>query len=180
VSYIFLSDGSAFAAVVPTVSPLLTTDSERELQQLQEGTLGSGANSADQSTDSTGSETPATASTITPSSAPPPEDEPAPSIWSSAWIWIFYAAIFVGMYFLLFRPQRKREKKAKEMQASIKVGDNIVTGSGLFGRVSDVGEDCFVVEFGTTRPVKIPVLKSDVAAIRTPVMTPEKKADSGE
>jgi preprotein translocase subunit YajC len=88
---------------------------------------------------------------------------------------VLYGAIIVGAYFLLMRPQRKREKKAKEMQAAIRTGDNIVTSGGLFGRVADVGEDCFIIEFGTNRGVRIPVLKSDVVAIRSPKTTPAPK-----
>jgi preprotein translocase subunit YajC len=59
----------------------------------------------------------------------------------------------------------------KELQAGITTGDNIITSGGLFGKVADVGEDCFIVEFGTNRGVRIPVLKADVVAIRTPKMT---------
>lgn len=86
---------------------------------------------------------------------------------------ILYAAVIIGsMYFLLFRPQRKRDKEMKSMQSNIRPGDNIVTTSGLFGKVTDVGEDVFVVEFGVNRGIRIPVAKSDVAAIRSPKLTP--------
>jgi len=87
-----------------------------------------------------------------------------------------FLAIFVGMWFLMIRPQRKREKKLKELQATIKAGDNIVTSSGMFGKVADVGTDCLVVEMGISgRTVKIPVLKSDVLGVREPVLTPPPK-----
>jgi len=86
---------------------------------------------------------------------------------------LIWAAVFAGMWFLMIRPQRKREKKMREMQAAITVGDNVVTNGGLFGKVADVGEDCFIVEFGTNRGVRVPILKADVVAIRTPKMTPQ-------
>jgi len=86
---------------------------------------------------------------------------------------LIWGAVFVGMWFLLIRPQRKREKNMREMQSAITVGDNVVTNGGLFGKIADVGEDCFIVEFGTNRGVRVPILKSDVAAIRTPKMTPQ-------
>lgn len=86
---------------------------------------------------------------------------------------ILYAAVIIGsMYFLLFRPQRKREKEMKSMQSNIRPGDNIVTTSGLYGKVTDVGEDVFVVEFGVNRGIRVPVAKADVAAIRSPKLTP--------
>jgi len=91
---------------------------------------------------------------------------------------LIYGAIFLGMYLIFFRPQRRREKQMKEMQAAINTGDNIITSGGLFGKIADVGEDCFIVEFGLNRGVKIPVLKADVVAVREPKMTPPPKETS--
>jgi preprotein translocase subunit YajC len=100
-----------------------------------------------------------------------PEGE-APSMLPFLLLW---GAVFVGMYFLMIRPQRKREKKMRELQAAITMNDNVVTSGGLFGKVADVGEDCFIVEFGTNRGIRIPVLKADVVAVRSPKMTPQAK-----
>lgn len=88
------------------------------------------------------------------------------------WTWLLWGALFVGVYFIMIRPQRKREKKMREMQSAITAGDNVVISGGMFGKVTDVGEDCFVIEFGTNRGIRIPVLKSDVLAIRSPKLTP--------
>jgi len=86
---------------------------------------------------------------------------------------VIWGAAIIGFWFLLIRPQKKREKKLKEVQSSIKPGDNIVTNGGMFGRVADVGTDCFVVEMGISgRTVKVPILKSDVLGVRDPVLTP--------
>ena len=91
-------------------------------------------------------------------------------------VMIAYAAVLVvAMYFLMFRGPRRREKKMKEMQAGIRTGDNVVVTGGMFGRIADVGEDCFIVEFGTNRGVRIPVLKSDVLGVREPKLTPPPK-----
>jgi len=95
------------------------------------------------------------------------------------WWIIGYAALFAGLYFLMIRPQRKREKKMKELQSGLKTGDNVVTNGGLFGRIADVGTDCFVVEMGIGgRTVKVPVLKSDVLGVRDPVLTPPPKEEA--
>ena len=75
------------------------------------------------------------------------------------------------MYFFMFRPQRKREKEMKNLQSSLRVGDNIVTSSGMYGKIMDVGQDCFVVEFGTNRGVRIPIRKADVIGVKEPVLT---------
>ena len=93
-------------------------------------------------------------------------------------VWV---AIIVVFYFFSIRPQSKREKKLKEMQASIKTGDNVLTTSGLYGKVADVGEDCFIIEFGTNRGVRVPVRKSDIVGIHTPKISPShaSKPESG-
>jgi len=100
-----------------------------------------------------------------------------PGFWGSTWLMLaIWGGVFVLMYFIMFRPQRKREKLMREMQDSVKTGDNIVTSGGLFGRVADVGTDSLVIEFGISgRSVKIPVLKGDVIGLREPVLTPPPK-----
>jgi preprotein translocase subunit YajC len=49
--------------------------------------------------------------------------------------------IFVVFYFMLIRPQRKKDKKIKEMLDSIKVGDRICTIGGIYGTVSGIRDD---------------------------------------
>jgi len=89
---------------------------------------------------------------------------------------LLYVVLIGGIWFLMMRPQKKREKKLKELQANIKAGDNVVTNGGMFGKVADVGTDCFVIEMGISgRTVKVPILKSDVLGVREPVLTPPPK-----
>jgi len=104
--------------------------------------------------------------------SPPPPAGAEGAGFNMFWMYGIWALVIVGFYFLTIRPQRKRDKAMKEMQSSIKVGDNVVVSGGLFGRVADLGQDCFVVEFGTNRGVRIPVRKSDVLGIQTPQLTP--------
>jgi len=51
--------------------------------------------------------------------------------------------IFAVFYFLLIRPQNKRQKEHREMVANIEVGDEIVTAGGVLGKVTDM-KDQFV------------------------------------
>ena len=59
----------------------------------------------------------------------------------------------VGMlalfYFLLIRPQKKREKKVAEMRNSLKEGDKIITIGGIHGRVVKTGDDFITIEVGS-------------------------------
>ena len=54
--------------------------------------------------------------------------------------------MFVVMYFFMIMPQQKRAKKEKEFEAGLKVGDKIITKSGLHGKISELAETTVVVE----------------------------------
>lgn len=54
--------------------------------------------------------------------------------------------IMVVMYFLMIRPQQKKAKQEKEFDAELKVGDKIVTKSGIHGRLAELTETSFVLE----------------------------------
>jgi len=105
-----------------------------------------------------------------PHAQPQPQDDGGGgfTMWMIYGIW---ALVIVGFYFLTIRPQRKRAKQMEEMQAGLKVGDNVLTNGGMFGRIAEVGEDCFVVEFGTNRGVRIPIRKGDVLGVQSPQLT---------
>jgi|SRR5690606_29174971 len=55
-------------------------------------------------------------------------------------------AMFAVLYFLMIRPQQKRVKKEKEFEASLKVGDKIITKAGIHGRISEIGESTIILE----------------------------------
>ncbi|QXM05930.1 preprotein translocase subunit YajC [Crassaminicella indica] len=65
---------------------------------------------------------------------------------------IFMTVIFIAIfYFLIIRPQKKREKQIKEMRDSLKVGDQISTIGGIFGKISKVKEDMITIEVGADK-----------------------------
>lgn len=59
--------------------------------------------------------------------------------------------IFVVFYFLLIRPQKKKDKETQNMRNNIQVGDEIVTAGGIIGRVVSIKEDNVVIETGNDR-----------------------------
>ncbi len=81
---------------------------------------------------------------------------------------LIYGGLIFAMYWFLFRPQRKREKEMQAMQSAIKAGDNVITTSGFYGKVVEVGGDHFVIEFGTNKGIRIPVRKLDIAGVKSP------------
>ncbi|MHB1341709.1 MAG: preprotein translocase subunit YajC [Coriobacteriia bacterium] len=52
-----------------------------------------------------------------------------------------FAFLAVAFYFLLIRPQMKRQKEQKELMASLVVGDRVVTIGGMFGRIAALTDD---------------------------------------
>ena len=63
--------------------------------------------------------------------------------------------IFVVFYFLLIRPQTKRAKEHRAMVAALAVGDEVVTGGGLLGKVTEVSDQFLTVEIAEGVAVKI-------------------------
>lgn len=59
--------------------------------------------------------------------------------------------MFVVFYFVLIRPQRKKEKENREMLASITVGDNVTTIGGICGKIVSVNDDILTVEVGSDK-----------------------------
>ncbi len=57
-----------------------------------------------------------------------------------------FLLMFVVIYFFMIRPQQKRAKNEKEFESSLKVGDRIVTKSGLHGKVAELAETTVIIE----------------------------------
>lgn len=57
-----------------------------------------------------------------------------------------FLLMFVVIYFFMIRPQQKRAKNEKEFESALKVGDKIITKSGLHGKVSELSDTTVVIE----------------------------------
>jgi preprotein translocase subunit YajC len=67
------------------------------------------------------------------------------------------AAIFLIFYFLLIRPQQKRQKEQEAMLKGISKGDEVVTAGGLHGKVTGVTDDVLTVEIAVIKGERIRV-----------------------
>ena len=76
---------------------------------------------------------------------------------------IFPIALIIIFYFLLIRPQQKRNKKHKELVSDSKKGDEIVTSGGLLGKITEVGDHFITLEIGPNMSVK--VMKSSISSV---------------
>lgn len=76
---------------------------------------------------------------------------------------LMVAVFFVFMYFMIIRPQMKRQKEHKKLLESLDKGSEIVTAGGLAGRIREVGENFLVVEIAQGTEVR--VQKSSVTSV---------------
>ena len=73
--------------------------------------------------------------------------------------------MFVVFYFLLIRPQQKRQKDHAEMAKNLKKGDKVVTSGGIIGMVHTLQDDYLVLKVGD-QDMKIEVLRSAIQEVR--------------
>ncbi|WP_320912477.1 preprotein translocase subunit YajC, partial [Eisenbergiella porci] len=77
-----------------------------------------------------------------------------------------YVVIFGAFfYFVMYRPQKKEQKKMNAMLSSLEIGDSILTSSGFYGIVIDITDDTVIVEFGNNKNCRIPMQKSAIAQV---------------
>lgn len=74
--------------------------------------------------------------------------------------------LLVAFYFMLIRPQKKREAQIKDMRSALKVGDEILTISGIRGKIVQVKEDYLVIETSGEKS-KIDVMKWGINSVVT-------------
>ena len=85
---------------------------------------------------------------------------------TESYISLFFtlALMLVLLYFMIYRPQKKQEKKDAAMRAALEIGDQVVTIGGIVGRVVAIKEDTFVLETGADR-VKIRFTKNAISSV---------------
>src|SRR5437763_2180522 len=71
--------------------------------------------------------------------------------------------IFIIMYFVMFRPQKKRQEQQQKLVSSLKTGDRVVTNGGIHGLISNVKETTVIVKVADN--VKIEMEKSAITTI---------------
>lgn len=78
---------------------------------------------------------------------------------------VMFAMIFAVMYFLMIRPQSKKQKEHKTMLESMKQGDKVITAGGLYGTIAGIREKDGVIILKIADNVKIEIAKSSIARI---------------
>ena len=85
---------------------------------------------------------------------------------TESYISLFFtlALMLVMLYFMIYRPQKKQEKKDAAMRSSLEIGDQVTTIGGVIGRVVAIKDDTFVLETGADR-VKIRFTKKAIRSV---------------
>jgi preprotein translocase subunit YajC len=84
----------------------------------------------------------------------------------SAWMSILPLVLMFGIfYLLLIRPQQKKAKQHREMLGNIRKGDQIITGGGIYGKVTGVNDNVLVVEIAPQ--VRVKVSRGNVSGVVT-------------
>ncbi len=87
----------------------------------------------------------------------------APAPQAAAWMQIVpLAVIFLIMYFFMIRPQSNRQRKHQEFITALKRGDQVLTGSGILGRIEGITDTFVTLEIADG--VRVKMLKTQIAA----------------
>jgi preprotein translocase subunit YajC len=68
---------------------------------------------------------------------------------------LFLVFMFAAMYFLMIAPQRKKQKEHEKMLKALVSGDEIVTAGGIYGTITSVKEDRFIVRISDSAKIEI-------------------------
>ncbi len=103
------------------------------------------------------------------------------NIWATILPLVILIAV---MYFLLIRPQKKREKEVNAMRSGVQVGDEIITIGGICGKVVTTKEESLVIQVGADR-VKFEIMRWAVSKVveeteKTAAKAHEEEAEETE
>jgi preprotein translocase subunit YajC len=74
-----------------------------------------------------------------------------------------FAAMFAVVYFLMIRPQQKKMKEQQEMLTALKHGDEVLTASGILGKVTGITDKVVTLEVADN--VRLKMMKSQVTQV---------------
>jgi preprotein translocase subunit YajC len=88
---------------------------------------------------------------------------PAPGPAGGIGFFVPFIFIFVIMYFVMFRPQKKRQQEQQRLVSSLKTGDKVVTNAGIHGLIANVKETTVILKVADN--VKIEMEKSAITNV---------------
>lgn len=83
---------------------------------------------------------------------------------------IMIVGLILVFYFLMIRPQQKKQKEIRKFREGLKKGDNIITAGGIHGKIKEVKDDSFLVSVSDNT-----VLRIDKGSVYPPQPTPRSR-----
>ena len=94
---------------------------------------------------------------------------------------LFIILIFGAMYFLFIRPQQRRNRELQAMQSRLGPGDEVMTGSGMYGTVTEIDETNGTVDIEISPEVVVTFARGAIARVVTPAVHDDQTtADTGD
>ncbi|MBO8128700.1 MAG: preprotein translocase subunit YajC [Peptococcaceae bacterium] len=78
---------------------------------------------------------------------------------------LYIVGLFALLYFLLIRPQQKRQKQHQEMIKNLKVNDKVISAGGIYGTIVKIKDDTVILHIADG--VRIEMLKNSIAQVRS-------------
>jgi preprotein translocase subunit YajC len=91
---------------------------------------------------------------------------------------LFVVVIIAGMYFLMIRPQQRRNRELQQMQATLGPGAEVMTGSGIYGTVTDVDEAEGTIDIEVSPGVIITFARAAVSRVISSAPEAEEDEDA--
>jgi preprotein translocase subunit YajC len=105
----------------------------------------------------------------------------APTPGGGSFLPLLLVIVFIfGMYFLMIRPQQRRNRELQQMQATLGPGAEVMTGSGIYGTVTEVDEEAGTVGLEVSPGVTLRIARGAVAKVISPAEVDEYEDDDEE
>lgn len=70
---------------------------------------------------------------------------------------IFVVLIFAMMYFLMIRPQRKKQREHQDLMRDLRSGDSVITAGGIYGKVESVSDESIVIKVESGATIRVAI-----------------------
>ena len=74
---------------------------------------------------------------------------------STVYMVVFLALLFAIFYFLIIRPQRRRQKQQHDLMSGLRTGDRVITIGGIYGKIESLREDSAILKIESGATIRI-------------------------
>ena len=103
-------------------------------------------------------------------------DPQAPAGNSNMVTLVMLIALIAVMYFLMIRPQRKKEREISSMRNNLRVGDDVITIGGIRGKIVKTKEDILTIQVGADK-IKFEIMRWGISTVVSESTNKQVKAD---